>query len=64
MIRVHKNAKIKVKIDAVDFDPESSIVVRQVSCKDSVTFLFMIKEAVQMMNGQYQYHNFALVRTG
>jgi hypothetical protein len=63
IIRLQKNAKIKVEIGSVDSEIESSIEVRQGSCEGPVLFLFIMQAALETMNGQYQNQNFALVRT-
>jgi hypothetical protein len=49
IIRLHKNAKIKVKIGSVDSEIESSIGVRQGSCEGPVLFLFIMKAALETM---------------
>jgi hypothetical protein len=48
-IRLHKSAKIKVKIGSVDSEIESFIGVRQGSCEGPVLFLFIIQAALETM---------------
>ena len=50
IIRLHKNAMIKVKVGAVDSELESSIGVRQGSCEGPVLFLFIMQAALETMN--------------
>jgi hypothetical protein len=50
IIRLHKNAKIKVKIGSVDFEIESFIGVRQGSYEGPVLFLFKMQAALETMN--------------
>jgi hypothetical protein len=47
IIQLHKNAKIKVKIDSADSEIESSIGVRQGSCEGPVLFLFIMQAALE-----------------
>jgi hypothetical protein len=49
VIRLQKNAKIKVKIGSVDSEIESSIGVRQGSCKGPVLFLIIMQAAFDIM---------------
>ena len=50
IIRLHKNAIIKVKVGAVDSELESSTGVRQGSCEGPVLFLFIMQAALEIMN--------------
>ena len=50
VIRLHENAKIKVKVGSVDSELESSIGVRQGSCEGPVLFLFIMQAAMETMN--------------
>jgi hypothetical protein len=49
IIRLQKNAKIKVKIGSVDSEIESSIWVRPGSCEGPVVFLFIMQAALETM---------------
>ena len=48
-IRLHKGAKIKVKIGDVDHEIDSSIGVRQGSCEGPVLFLFIMQAAMETL---------------
>jgi hypothetical protein len=50
VIRLHKNAKVKVKIGDVDSEIDSSIGVRQGSCEGPVLFLFVMQAALETLN--------------
>jgi hypothetical protein len=49
IIRLHKNAKIKVKIGSVETEIESSIGFRQGSYEGPILFLFIMQEALETM---------------
>ena len=46
-IRLHENARIKVKVGDVESELESSIGVRQGSCEGPVLFLFIMQVAME-----------------
>ena len=48
-IRLHENAKIKVKVGDVESELDSSIGVRQGSCEGPVLFLFIMQAAMETM---------------
>ena len=50
VIRLHENARIKVKVGDVESELESSIGVRQGSCEGPVLFLFIMQAAMETMN--------------
>ena len=50
VIRLHENAKIKVKFESVDSELESSVGVRQGSCVCPVLILFIMQAAMETMN--------------
>jgi hypothetical protein len=54
IIRLHKNAKIEVKIGSVDSEIESSVVVRQGLCEGPVSFLFITQAALDIMKWPVQ----------
>ena len=49
VIRLHENARIKVKVGDVESELESSIGVRQGSCEGPVLFLFIMQAAMETM---------------
>ena len=49
VIRLHKHARIKVKVGNVESELESSIGVRQGSCEGPVLFLFVMQAAMETM---------------
>ena len=49
VIRLHENARIKVKVGEVESELESSIGVRQGSCEGPVLFLFIMQTAMESM---------------
>jgi hypothetical protein len=49
IIRLHKNAKTKVKIGSVNSEIKSSIGVQQGSCEGPVLFLFIMQAALETM---------------
>ena len=49
VIRLHKDAKVKVKIGNIDYIIDSSIGVRQGSCEGPVLFLFIMQAAMETL---------------
>ena len=49
VIRLHENARIKVKVGDVEKELESSIGVHQGSCEGPVFFLFIMQAAMETM---------------
>jgi hypothetical protein len=60
-IRLHFGAKVKVKIDEVDSEIDSSIGVRQGSCEGPVLYLFIMQAAMETMEwpaaGSLPFHH-------